>query len=175
MAQDMHAVFLSSGGKQRIMDWRILTAACIIVLLIILPGLLLTRPISATWVCTDRLTEHSMLSDEVTALTLRPDGSADFRSYATFLIGRYQIRDGSGHWEPAGFGNYRVTITQGIDSSCSHYQNCTLAALAPFGFTVDHDILRDTIAYHPNAAPEFTMIRPFVRSIITDCSNGCPG
>ncbi len=163
------------GTQLRIMDRRTLAAACIIALLILVPGLFLMRPVIGTWVCTDRLTEHSMLSNEITTLTLRPDGSADYRSYATFLIGRYQIRDGSGRWEQAGFWNYRITITQGIDSSCSHYQNCTMTALAPFGFSVDHDILRDTIAYHPGAAPEFTMIRPFVRSIITDCSNGCPG
>jgi len=157
------------------MDRRLIAATCIIAILIFIAAFFLTRPITGTWVCTDRLTEHSILSDEITTITFRPDGTADFRRYATYLIGRYQIQDGSGRWEPAGFGKYRVTITQGIDSSCSQFENCTLAAPVPFGFTVDHDLVRDTIAYDPAAAPEFTDIRPFVRSIVLDCSNGCPG
>jgi len=156
------------------MDRRLIAAISITVILILFAAFLLTRPITGTWVCTDRLTEHSMLSDEVTTITLRPDGTADFRSYATYLIGRYQIRDGSGRWEPAGFGKYRVTITQGIESSCSQFENCTLTFFVPFGFTVDHNLVWDTIAYDPTAAPEFTGIRPFVRSIVLDCSNGCP-
>jgi hypothetical protein len=116
-----------------------------------------------------------MLSDEVTTITLRSDGTADFRSYQTYLIGRYQIRDGNGRWAPAGFGKYHITITQGVDSSCSQFENCTPSASRLFNFTVDHDLVRDTISYDPAAAPEFTSIRPFVRSIVLDCSNGCPG
>ena len=156
------------------MDRRLVTAASTTVILIIIAVFFLSRPITGTWVCTDRLTEHSLLTDEVTIITLRSEGKADFRSYATYLIGRYQIRDGSGRWEPGGFGNFRVTITQGIDSSCSNFKNCTLTASGPFDFTVNHELVRDTIAYDPRAAPEFTSIRPFVRSIVQDCSNDCP-
>jgi hypothetical protein len=156
------------------MDRRLIAAASIIAILIIIASFFLTRPITGTWVCADRLTEHSLLSDEVTTITLRPDGTADFRSYQTYLIGRYRIRDGSGRWEPAGFGKYRVMITQGIESSCSQFENCTHISFVPFDFTVDHNLIRDTIAYDPAAAPEFTGIRPFVRSIVPDCSNGFP-
>lgn len=156
------------------MDRRTIAALCIIAILISGAAFFLSRPITGTWVCTDRLTEHSLLTDEVTTLTLWPDGKADFRSYATYLAGRYQARDGTGRWEPAGFGKYRVTLTQGIHASCSRFENCTLTALAQPGFTIDHDLIRDTIAYDPQDAPEFTGIRPFVRSIVLDCSNGCP-
>jgi hypothetical protein len=158
------------------MDRRPVTAVCIIAILISLTVFFIfSRTITGTWVCTDRLTEHSLLTDEVTVITLRQDGTADFRNYQTYLIGRYHIRDGSGTWEPAGFGKYHITITQGTDSSCSHFENSTLAAAVPFDFIVDHNLVRDTIAYDPQAAPEFTSIRPFVRSIVLDCSNGCPG
>ncbi len=158
------------------MDRRLVTAVCIMAILISLTVFFIfSRPITGTWVCTDRLTEHSLLTDEVTVITIRQDGTTDFRSYQTYLIGRYHIRDGSGTWEPAGFGKYRITITHGIDSSCSHFENCTLAAAVPFDVIVDHNLIRDTIAYDPRAAPEFTSIRPFVRSIVLDCSNGCPG
>ncbi len=169
-------VFSDSRCKYRVMDRRLVTVTCIIAILIVIAAFsLFTRPITGTWVCTDRLTEHSLLTNEVTIITLRPDGTADFRSYQTYLIGRYQVRDTNGRWEPAGFGKYRVAITQGIDSSCPYFGNCTLTSSVPFGFTVDHDLVRDTIAYDHAAAPEFTAIRPFVRSIVLDCSNGCPG
>ena len=118
-----------------------------------------TRPITGTWVCTDRLTEHSLLTDKVTIISFRSGGTADFRSYQTYLLGRYQVWDGSGYWEPGGFGKYRVTMTQGIDSSCSHFENCTFTVSRPFGFIVVHDLVRDTIAYDPAAAPEFTTLQ----------------
>jgi hypothetical protein len=156
------------------MDRRFLVTACIVAILILISLVLLTRPITGTWVCTDRLTEHEMLVDEVTTINLRPDGTVYLRSYGDYL-GRYEINGGSGRWEPAGTEKYRVAIMEGIEISCYLMGNCTYSKRVPFTFSINHDLIQDTISYDPAAAPEFSSIRPFVRSIVADCSDGCPG
>ena len=62
------------------MDRRTIAAACIIVILICTAAFFLTRPITGTWVCTERLTQSAMLTDEITTITMQPDGTALFRS-----------------------------------------------------------------------------------------------
>lgn len=156
------------------MDRRTIAAACIILILICTAGFFLSRPITGTWVCTERLTESAMLSDEIMTITIRPDGTAEFRSYADYL-GRYVVRRGYGRWEPAGFERFTITFTQGYGSSCTHFSNCTFDTPVPFAITVEHDLFRDTIIYTETGAPEFSARWPFVRSIVLDCSgpDGC--
>jgi len=61
------------------MDRRLVTAVCIMAILISLTVFFIfSRPITGTWVCTDRLTEHSLLTDEVTVITIRQDGDNRF-------------------------------------------------------------------------------------------------
>ncbi len=61
------------------MDRRLVTAACIIAILIsVTVFFIFSRPITGTWVCTDRLTEHSLLTDEVTVITLRSGWDSRF-------------------------------------------------------------------------------------------------
>lgn len=149
------------------MDRRIVAVACIIAILICTTVFFLTRPITGTWVCTKPITEHEMLTDEVTIITIQQDGTADFRSYATYFTGRYTLRDGTGRWEPAGLEQYRITITQGYGSSCTQFENCTIDN-PPFIFTVGHDRIRDMISYTQSGVPLFSGRWPFVRSIGRD-------
>ncbi len=140
-----------------------LLITCIIVIAVIAIAVTVSRPITGTWVCAAPLTEHAMLGDEVTTITIRPDGTADFRSYGDYLY-KYEIRHGMGQWKEIGPGKYAIAITQGISVSCKITSNCTESALAPFSISIDHDLIRDTVAYDPAAKPEFSGIRPFVRS-----------
>lgn len=157
------------------MNQRTIAVACIIAVLTCTAVFFLTRPITGTWVCTEPLTQSEILTDEITTITVHPDGTASFRSYGTYLIGRYTIRDGTGRWEPSGFDRYNITITQGYTSSCTQFGNCTIDNLAPFLFTVGHDRIRDTIIYTNSGVPQFSGRWPFVRSIGRDCSgpDGC--
>jgi len=158
------------------MDRRIIAAAVIVVILICIAAFILSRPITGTWVCTQPLTQSAMLMDEVTVITLRPDGTAGFRSYGDYL-GRFEIRDGSGRWEPMGSDEYNIIITQGYSSSCTYYSNCSSATIASFSFPVEYDRIRDTVIYTEAGAPQFSGRWPFVRSVERDCSgpDGCPG
>lgn len=156
------------------MDRRIPAALCIITLILVAGLFCISRPVTGSWVCTDRLTESAMLTDEVTTLKIRADGTALFRSYGDYL-GRYEIRQGYGRWEPCGPGKFRITIDSGIDVSCHLAGNCTYGELAPSSFVVDHDFFRDTVTYDPAQAPAVSSIRPFIRSIERDCSQGCEG
>jgi len=146
------------------------------VLLIGTASFFLIHPITGTWVCTEPLTQSAMLTNEITTITIRPDGTAEFRNYAGYL-GRYVVRHGSGRWEPAGFEKYTITLTQGYGSTCTHFSNCTGDSLQPFDVTVQHDRLRDTIIYTETGAPQFFGQWPFVRSIARDCGSpeGCIG
>lgn len=117
-----------------------------------------------------------MLTNEVTTITLQPDGTVRFRSYGDYL-GRYVIRDGTGRGEPAGQDTCLIAITGGYDSSCTLLSNCTFTPPIPFTFTVSHDRVRDTILYTETGAPQFSGRWPFVRSFAMDCSGpvGCTG
>jgi hypothetical protein len=115
-----------------------------------------------------------MLTDEVTTLEIQGDGTVRFRSYGDYL-GRYEIRQGSGRWEPRGWEKYHVAIDSGIAISCHVAGNCTYREFVPSSFTIDHDIFRNTVTYDPAEAPEFSSTLPFVRSIERDCSGGCEG
>ncbi len=159
------------------MDRRIMAVACIIAILILSGVFLLSRPITGTWVCTEPLTQSAILTDEITVITIQPDGVAGFRTYATYLVGRYTIRQGNGQWEPLGSGTYHIAIMQGYDTSCTQFMNCTTSTLVPFGFTVQHDRIRDTILYTDDGTPQFSGRWPFVRSVGRDCSGpeGCTG
>jgi len=158
------------------MDRRTIVVVCGIAILICTAAFFLTRPITGTWVCTERLTESAMLTDEITTITIRPDGTTEFRNYADYL-GRYVVYHGSGRWEQAGYGQYTIAITQGYGSTCTHFSNCTIDFLQPFDVTVQHDRFRDTIIYTETGAPQSSGRWPFVRSIARDCSGpeGCTG
>jgi len=158
------------------MDRRTIAVACIFGILICTAAFFLTRPITGTWVCTERLTQSAMLTGEVTTITMQPDGTAEFRSYADYL-GRYSVRHGSGRWDPAGFERYKIIFTQGYGSSCTHFSDCTFDTPTPFEVTVEHDLIRDTVIYTETGAPQFSGRWPFVRSIAPDCSGpeACTG
>jgi hypothetical protein len=158
------------------MDRRTIAAAAKIVLLICAATFFLTCPITGTWVCMERLTESAMLTDEITTITIRPDGTAEFRNYADYL-GRYSVRHRSGCGETAGFDRYTITFTQGYGSTCTQFSNCAVDILQPFNIKVEHNRIRDTIMYTETGAPQFSERWPFVRSIERDCSEpeGCTG